>query len=213
MTRPNFFVLVLVLVAAALVSSVAFAEPVNDAVKVYRDYVAAIRAGSSDKILSLVETVPETSKPLLVASVEALIVVKAVKTEMTKQMGPEPTEEEEGWNMGQLPERILKDLKGEADADGTVKLKARDPLGDSEFEIGVMVRQGDKWVVPAATAIGLDPTAKFEEPAEAEREDLLKQIRTVTTGAKSVLPRLQKKEFKSPAEVQDALVRTTVAVE
>lgn len=198
------------IVLGIVMASTALAAPADDAVKAYRDYVAAIRAGSKDNVLKVVESVPESSKPLLVASIESLIAVEAVKAEMTKQMGPEPAEEEEGWNMGQLPERVLKDLKGEATPDGTVKLKAHDPLAKSDYEIGVMVRRGDRWVVPAMTVIGLETTAQFEEPPQSEREDLLKQARAVTAAGKSVLGRLQKKEFKTPVEVQEALTRETV---
>ena len=113
--------------------------------------------------------------------------------------------------MGELPDEVLKDIRGEAvDAD-TVALKGKDPLApDADHQIGLMVRRDGKWVVPAATALGLDPAPAFAEPPEAEREDLLKQARALTRAAKSILQRLQKKEFKTPVEVQEALNRGLV---
>jgi hypothetical protein len=179
--------------------------PGDDAADAFRNYVAAIRAGSVDDTLKLVEPVPESSKPLLQACVESAIAVEKVKTEMAKQMGP--PKHEEGWNMGQQPDDVLKTLRGVAAGD-TAKLVAKDPMDQkAEFDVGVAVRSEGKWLVAAATAIGIDPPSKFVEPPPDERERLLKLANFTTSAGKTVLARLQKKEFKSPGEVQDALIQ------
>jgi hypothetical protein len=59
----------------------AHAAPGDEAADVFRKYVAAIRAGSVDEALKLVEPVPESCKPLLRASVEGAVAVEKVKTE------------------------------------------------------------------------------------------------------------------------------------
>jgi hypothetical protein len=108
--------------------------------------------------------------------------------------------------MGQQPDDVLKTLHGIADGDG-VKLVAADPADPkSELDVGFAVRGGGKWLVAAATAIVIDPPSKFVEPPPDERERLLKLANLTTSAAKTVLARLQKKEFKSPDEVQDALI-------
>jgi hypothetical protein len=191
-----------------VILSVACAQgaPGDDAADAFRKYVAAIRAGSVDDALKFVEPVPEASKPLLRACVESAVAVEKVKTEMTKQMGP-PKHDEEGWNMGQQPDDVLKTLHGIADGDN-VKLVAKDPADPKEeFDVGFAVRSEGKWLVAATTAIGIDPPSKFVEPPADERERLLKLANLATSGAKTVLTRLQKKEFKSPGEVQDAFIQ------
>ncbi len=198
--------LLLPVLCMMLAVAAAQGAPGDDAADAFRKYVAAIRAGSVDDALKLVESVPESSKPLLRASVEGTVAVEKVKTEMAKQMGP-VKHDEEGWNMGQQPDDILKTLHGIADGDG-VKLVARDPADpNAEFDVGLAVRGEDKWLVAAATAIGIDPTSKFVEPPADERERLLKLANLTTSAAKIVLARLQKKEFKSPGEVQNALIQ------
>jgi hypothetical protein len=139
----------LVVLAIVATASAVSAGPAEDAVSAYRDHVAAIRAGANNRVIASVQSVPQSSKELLAISVQASIDVESVKTEMTRQMGPEPAEEEEGWNIGQMPDRVLKDLQGKVAADGTVTLLARDPSGNALFPIGLMVREGEKWVVPA----------------------------------------------------------------
>ena len=198
--------LLLPVLCAMLVAASAQSAPGDDAADAFRKYVAAIRGGSVDDTLKLVEPVPESSNPLLRACVESAIAIEKVKTEMAKQMGP-PKHDEEGWNMGQQPDDVLKTLRGVADGD-TAKLVAKDPMDQkAEFDVGLAVRNEGKWFVAAATAIGIDPPSKFVEPPADERERLLKLANATTSAGKTVLARLQKKEFKSPGEVQDELTQ------
>ena len=197
-------------ILVVLASHQAIAAPQDDAVKAFKEYVAAVRAGSAEKVLALVEPVPESCKPLLAASVESLIAIERVKTAMAKQFAlpkDEEAEEEEGWNMGQPSDETLNQLAGDLVDDNTVKLKGKDPLDKAEYDVGLVVRRDGRWLVSAGTAIGLDPTASFVEPPEQERADLLTMANLVTRSAMAVLGRLERKQFKSPAEVQAALLR------
>ena len=113
-------------ILVVLASHQAIAAPQDDAVKAFKEYVAAVRAGSAEKVLALVEPVPESCKPLLAASVESLIAIERVKTAMAKQFAlpkDEEAEEEEGWNMGQPSDETLNQLAGDLVDDNTVKLK------------------------------------------------------------------------------------------
>lgn len=198
--------LLLPVLCAVLTVASARGAPGDDAADVFRKYVAAIRDGSVDDTLKLVEPVPESSKPLLRTCVESAVAVEKVKTEMAKQMGP-PKHDEEGWNMGQQPDDVLKTLRDVSEGD-TAKLVAKDPMDQkAEFDVGLAVRSDGKWLVAAATAIGIDPPAKFVEPPPDERERRLKLAGFTTSAAKTVLSRLQKKEFETPGDVQDALIQ------
>jgi hypothetical protein len=204
----NLAAAVSLVIMLATVLRVASAQgaPGDDAADAFRKYVAALRAGSVDDVLKLVEPVPDSSKPLLRACVESAVAVEKIKTEMTRQMGP-PKRDEDGWNLGQQSDEVLKTMHGIPEGD-IVKLVAKDPADPkAEFDVGLAVRAEGRWVVAAATAIGIDPPSKFIEPPPDERARLLKLADATTSAAKAVLARLQKKEFKSPGEVNDALVQ------
>jgi hypothetical protein len=188
------------LVWALLTPSIGAAAPPDDAIAKYRDYVAAIREGQVEKVVKLVEPVPESCKPLLTASVESKIAVEAVKKEMTAQMGP-PKPGDQAWSIGQPSDDLLKRLAAVAQDPNTVGLMVKEP----QVSAGWMVRQKGQWVVPAAMVMDLPPAPKFTEPAKEEREQMLKYAQATAKAAEAVLKRLRNKEFKTPAEVQNAL--------
>lgn len=198
--RLQFLTILCVLLMAVSVNG----APADDATDVFRKYVAAIRVGSVDDALKLVEPVPESSKALLRACVECAIAVEKVNTEMTRQMGPAKPEED-GRSMGQPSDEALKILRGVAAGD-TVRVLAADPLDPKEsIDVALLVRSEGKWVVAAATVVGINPATRFVEPPPDERERFVKLANALTSAATTVLPRLQKEEFKSPAELQDAM--------
>ena len=201
MRRPALSISVVMLTLA--ITRGALADETADA---FRSYVAAIRAGSVDDALKFVEPVPESCRTLLRECIEAAVAVEKVKTEMSAQMGP-PKHHVEGWNIGQHSDDVLKTLQGIVDGD-TARLVAKDPANPkTDIDVGFMVRSQGKWVVAAATALAIDPPAKFVEPPQEERDAFSKLAAFTTSAAKTVLTRLQKKEFKSPVEVQDALAQ------
>ncbi len=53
------------LVLTLLAPSIVAAAPQDDAIAKYREYVAAIRDSQVEKVVKLVEPVPESCKPLL----------------------------------------------------------------------------------------------------------------------------------------------------
>ena len=188
------------LMSALLAASLVAAAPPDDALAKYREYVAAIRDGELENVVKLVEPVPESSTPLLTASVESKIAMEAVKKEMTAQMGP-PKPDDQAWNIGQLSDELLNRLEAVAEDPDTVGLMVKDP----QVFAGWMVRQKGQWVVPAAMVMDLPPAPKFTEPGKEEREQRLKYAQATTKAAEAVLKRLHNKEFKTPAEVQNAL--------
>src|SRR5439155_17903742 len=101
------------LACAMTLANVAAAAPHDEAIAGYRQFVAAIRAGDAAKALQLIEPVPETSKPVLAASVKAKIAVEAVRKEMEAQFGP-PKVGDESWNVGELSDEMLKRLEAVA---------------------------------------------------------------------------------------------------
>ncbi len=188
------------LVLTLLAPSIVAAAPQDDAIAKYREYVAAIRDSQVENVVKPVEPVPESSKPLLTASVKSKIAVEAVKKEMTVQMGP-PKPDDQAWNIGQLSDELLKRLEAVVDDPNTVGLMVKDP----QVSAGWMVRQKGQWVVPAALVMDLPPTPKFTEPAKEEREQMLKYAQATAKAAEAVLKRLRNKEFKTPSDVQAAL--------
>jgi hypothetical protein len=201
MTRLLLPLLVILLAAAP-----APVAPTDPPIDEYRAYVSAIRSGSVDEVLKHVEPVPESCKKLVRVTAEVMVAIEAVKTEMAKQMGP-PKEDEEGWNMGQRSDEALKTLHGKPAGEGKVKVFVNDSLDPkSDFDIALMVRHETKWVVSAGTVLGDDPTEPFVEPPADERERLLVLADAGTRSAKEVLERLKKKEFKSPTDVQEAII-------
>lgn len=180
----------------------------HPAIKAYRGYVQAIRKGDEKAVIALVQEVPAESKPALAAAVGSLIAVEAVKNEMVARMGP-PKLEEEGWNMGQLPDEMLNALRvGSEQPEGAVIVikDPQDPNG-SEGTAGLMIRNGDEWRVPASMVFGLSPTPTFEIAAlsKEESEQIMTMSTSITAGAWRVLARLKAGEFKDPVAVQTAI--------
>ena len=188
------------LVWALLMPSTVAAAPKDDAIAKYREYVAAIRGGQVENVVKMVEAVPESTKPVLTASVKSKIALEAVKKEMTAQMGP-PKPDDQAWSIGQLSDDLLKRLEAVVEDPNTIGLMVKEP----QVSAGWMVRQKGQWVVPAALVMDLPPAPKFTEPAKEEREQMLKYAQATTKAAEAVLKRLKNKEFKTPSEVQNAL--------
>ena len=139
---------------AALACFIAFAKasttaPEADAITQYRAYVAAIRAGKIDDAVKLVELVPESCKPLLIARLKQAIAVEAMKNEMIAQMGP-PKIEEDGWAIGGLPyDDLLQNVKGVAQGPNVMVLMTKNPRTNEEGTSAWMVRRDGKWFLPA----------------------------------------------------------------
>ena len=195
-------------VRIALVSNLAWAltfanvaAPVpHEAIARYRQFVAAIRTGDAAKAVQLIEPVPETSKPLVAASVKAKIAVEAVRKEMAAQFGP-ATADDESWRIGELPDELLERLEAVAEDQDTVLLTVKKP----EVVAGWMVRRNGRWTVPAGLLLDLPPAPKFEEPPAEQRARMRKYADATAKAAEGVLKRLRRKEFKKNAEVQRAL--------
>lgn len=180
-------------------------EPADAAVRVYRDYVAAIRSGPAEKVLKLVEPVPESSKALLTKYVEMRIAIERFNAEIANQFSP-PKPDRGDTIMGEFPSEWLKDVFAEAVDARTLQLKLKDP-DDPQIEspIGLMVRRGDAWLVSATLPLDQEASATFVEPPANIRDAKLKFAEAWSAAAKSTLERLQKREFKSAAEAEGAL--------
>ena len=191
----------------SLANATASARPPEDAVRAYRAYVAAVRSGPPEKVLKLVQPVPESSEALLAKYVDMRIAVERVKAEIAKQFNP-PEPDRGDAIMGEFPDEWLKDLVAEAVDERTMELKLKDP-DDPEIESAVvlMVRQGGTWLVSAALVVDEEASATYVEPRAEIRDAKLKVAEAWAAAAKFTLARLQKKEFKSAAAAEAALKR------
>jgi hypothetical protein len=197
----------LTIIVCLLAATAPSGGPANDAAKVYRDYVAAIRSGPAEKVLKLVEPVPESSKVLLAKYVETRIAIERFKAEIAKQFNP-PKPDRGDTIMGEFPNEWLKDVVAEPVDARTMQLKLKDP-DDPQIEspIGLMIRRGDAWLVSATLPLDEEASATYVEPRAEIRDAKLKVAEAWSAAAKSTLDRLQKKEFKSAAEAEGALKR------
>ena len=177
------------------------------AVVAYRAYVDVIRAGDIDKATALVEPVPADCAAALAASLRSAIAVEAVKSEMIKRMGPAKLEEE-GWNMGQLPDEILNALHAGVEEGDAMLLMAKDPQdpNGNGYAAAAMVKRGGVWRVSASQPFGLEPTTPFVAPSKEDLDNTIKMAGWVTTGAGVVLKRLKAGEFEEPEAVQSAVL-------
>lgn len=196
--NPSFSMLVGCIL---LFTQLAVAGPAEEAVAQYRAYVAAVRAGKTEDVEKLVETIPPSSKPLLAARIKQAIAVEAVKREMLAQMGP-PKAGEEGWEIGGLPyDDVLANLKPVIQDAVTIGLLATYPKTNSDVMVGWMVHRSGKWLVPAALVMELPPEPQFVEPDPALRARMIKYADAITAAANAIIKRLHDKEFKKPADV------------
>ena len=206
-TRSTF-VLTLAVIGSLAVAQTRPASAPADAVGVFRAYVAALRAGDVQRATSFVETVPETSRALVDAGVRMAVAIEQVKNEMARQMGP-PKLEEEGWNMGQMPDEILRTLRETPGDAQTALLVAADPnpgANGAEFLVAWMVRRDGGWRVPAGVITDGEPGKPYVEPDAAMRAQMTKQFDATARAAGAVLAQLKAKAYKTPVEVQSALV-------
>lgn len=175
----------------------------------YRAYVAAVHAGDLAKTLAAVEAVPAACESALKAAAKSVIALEAVKTEMIKRLGPPKTDEEEGWNMGQLPDKVVRSVFVGAEDTDSATLMAKDPRDSNGggFKIGVMVQRNGQWRVPASLLLGDDflDGAKFVTPAKEVIDQATTMADAITGGAERVLVRLKAGEFKEATEVQSAI--------
>jgi hypothetical protein len=180
------------------------APPQDAAIARYREYVAAIREGKVDQVLKFIEDVPETSKPVIVATVKQMIAVEALKKEMMAQFGA-PKLDDDAWKtLGQLSDEQLQHLEAQVGGD-IVGLTVNEPQGFA----GWMVLRKGQWVVPAAQVLELESMPTFIEPPKNERDWRIKHQQGITTAAEAVLKRLRNKEFKDPAQMQKVLSEET----
>jgi hypothetical protein len=162
---------------------------------VYRQFVAATRAGDERAATALWHAKnPDEARGIL-AYVRTAIVVEQIKREMVRQFGPEPAGPD-GWDMGLPRDEYLADAAAKIEGDrATVDWAAEDALGGRSGRNAKLIRVDGQWkLVPD------------NEEENLDQKDV--QLSEITLdAARASFAKLKAKGFKAPSEVSDDILR------
>jgi len=202
-------------VASLLPSLCSSADPPeHEAIRQYRAYVVAVRAGDVQAMQKLVVPVSKPVQPIQAVLIKIDILHERLYKQTVAQFGPIDFKKEELWEgFGQPSDDDLKDLriKVHEDVDIAQVLMKNSHTGNHDRS-ALMVRRNNKWFVPMTLQLNEeDDKRPVREPQPEELQPMLKYSTHMSHEMESILDRLQKKQFKSSAEVMQALINAMPA--
>jgi hypothetical protein len=181
--------------------------PQHDAIKQYRAYVAAVRAGDAQAVQKLAVPVSKEVQAAQAVLIKLTILGERLRRETVAQFGPIDLKKEELWeNFGQPSDEDLKDLRVKVHEEANVaQVLLKNPHTGNHDRTALMVRRNNQWFVPITLQLDEDDDKHpVREPDAEEREGMLKHGTKMSQEVEKILVRLQKKQFKSSAEVMQA---------
>ena len=183
--------------------------PEHEAIRQYRAYVVAARAGDVQAIQKLVVPVSKPVQPIQAVLIKIDILHERLYKQTVAQFGPIDFKKEELWEgFGQPSDDDLKDLRIKVHEDVDIaQVLMKNPHTGNHDRSALMVRRNNKWFVPKTLQLNEEDDKKpVREPQPEELQPMLKYATHMSREMENILNRLQKKQFKSSAEVMQALI-------
>src|SRR6266550_3767412 len=151
--------------------------PEHEAIRQYRAYVAAVRAGDVQAIQKLVVPVSKPVQPVQAALIKLKILQERLYNATVAQFGPIDFKKEELWDgFGQPSDDDLKDIRAKLyEKLNVAQLLLKNPLTGDHDVSALMVGRNNKWFVPISLQHDEEDDKKPpREPDAEEREGMLK---------------------------------------
>jgi hypothetical protein len=201
--------LILCIAIALLFPSTCLAAdpPEHQAIRQFRAYVTAVRAGDAQAVQKLAVPVSKPLQPAQAVLIKLKILEEQLRRETVAQFGPIDFKKEELWELfGQPSDDDLKDIRVKVHGDENIAgVLLKNPHTGQHDHTALMVRRDNQWFVPLTLQLN-EEGDKLREPDADERQGMLKFGTKTCQDLEKTLDRLRKKELKSPAQVMQAMM-------
>src|SRR5215204_3705536 len=124
--------------------------PEHEAIKQFRAYVAAVRAGDAQAVQKLAVPVSKPLQPVQTVLIKLTILEEQLRRETVAQFGPIDFKKEELWELfGQPSDDDLKDVRVKVHEEENIAgVLLKNPHTGKHDRTALMVRRDNKWFVP-----------------------------------------------------------------